>query len=332
MRKMTASAGLVAILAGGMAVAQQRERLPAECRQPLLQCLMAPDRQSCVTRLVPSLPPQCRDSINRAGIDRAGPPAAGTTQLSYGTDEKQRLDFTPAVNAAGPAPVLLFVHGGGWIIGDKRTGTGAKDEYYSAKGWAVASVNYRLVPQATVEQQAADIASAVAYIRSNAARLHVDPDRIVLMGHSAGAYLVALVGTDTRYLKAAGIPLGAIRGDILLDGAGYDVGQQMAEPGNRVMSMYEQAFSKDPKRQTLLSPISYTAAPNVAHWLILPVDSRRDSTAQSQALAAKLRASGTQTTTVTPVPNSTHGKLNEQLGTKGDFATGEVDKFLAGLR
>ena len=94
------------------------------------------------------------------------------------------------------APLVIFVHGGGWKRGDKNNATGQhKARHYVRQGYAFASINYRLVPDATVEQQAADVASAVAYLRGNAQRLGIDAKLIVLMGHSAGAHLVALVGT-----------------------------------------------------------------------------------------------------------------------------------------
>ena len=73
------------------------------------------------------------------------------------------------------------------------------------------------MPQATVESQTADVSSAIAWLRANAASQGLDPNRIVLMGHSAGAHLAALVGTNPHYLQAAGVPLGAIRGVVLLD-------------------------------------------------------------------------------------------------------------------
>ena len=65
----------------------------------------------------------------------------------------------------GKAPLVVFVHGGGWSIGDKRMGAGQKGAHFLGQGWAFASTNYRLVPQAKVEQQAADVASAVAWLR-----------------------------------------------------------------------------------------------------------------------------------------------------------------------
>ncbi len=140
------------------------------------------------------------------------------------------------------------------------------------------------------------------------------------MGHSAGAHLAALVGTDPQYLKAVGVPIPAVRGIVLLDGAGYDVPQQIARPGNLVAPMYNAAFGKDPARQWALSPTFHSAAPNVSNWLILPIEKRVDSQAQSKELAAGLSRTGASTRVVA-VPGETD-----------DFATSEVDRFLARLR
>ena len=96
-------------------------------------------------------------------------------------------------------------------------------DVYKRQGYAFASINYRLVPAATVEEQAADVAAAVQAIVERADALGVDRHRIVLMGHSAGAHLVALVGTDPRYLKGAGLSFADIAGVIPIDGAAYDL-------------------------------------------------------------------------------------------------------------
>ena len=331
MGKLIASAGVAAIVVASMAVAQQQERLPAECRQEIMslcQSSMGGGMRACVRSILPKLSDACRKAIGERGA--SAPPAPGTRELAYGADPKQRLDLLVPANTER-APLLLFVHGGGWSIGDKRTGAGVKAAHFTQGGWAFASANYRLVPQASVEQQAADIASAIAWARSNAAAHGLDPDRIVLMGHSAGAHRVALVGTDPRYLAAAGVPIAAVKGVILLDGAGYDIAGQMARPGNAVAGMYDAAFGKDPARQKALSPTLHAAAPNVARWLMLPIDRRDDSKAQSEGLAAALRPAGAAAKVV-PVPGESHSSLNKGLGEAGDFATGEVDKFLAGLR
>ena len=314
-------------IVGGAAIAQ-RERLPAECRQQIMELCRGAEGgiRQCVMTALPRLSDDCRKTIgNRAAAKE--PAVAGMRELSYGTDPLQRFDL---VVPAGPkrAPLLLFVHGGGWSIGDKRMGESVKAAHFTAAGWAYASMNYRLVPQATVEQQAADLASAIAYARAHAAELGLDPDRIVLMGHSAGAHLAALVGTDPRYFAAAGVPMKAVRGVVLLDGAAYDVARQIALPGNLVAPMYDAAFGKDPARQRALSPTLHAAAPNVARWLILPIEKRTDSGPQSQQLAAALTKAGARARVV-PVPDKSHRALNMGLGEAGDFATGEVDRFLA---
>ena len=330
MGKAIASAGLVAVVVAGMAAAQQRERLPQECRAEIMAlCPMGGGMRECVRAALPKLSDACRKAISeRAGS--AVPPPPGTRELSYGADAKQKMDLLVPANATR-APLLLFVHGGGWSIGDKRAGAGVKAAHFTSSGWAFASANYRLVPQASVEQQAADIAAAIAFARAHAAENGLDPDKIVLMGHSAGAHLVALIGTDPRYLAAAGVPMSAVKGVVLLDGAGYDIAGQMARPGNPVAGMYDAAFGKDPARQKALSPTLQAAAPNVANWLILPIERRDDSKAQSQGLAAALRSAGASAKVV-PVPGESHLTLNKDLGEQGDFATAEIDKFLAGLR
>jgi acetyl esterase/lipase len=315
---------------GGVALAQ-RERLPAECRQEIMQLCRGYGGgfRQCIMTALPKLSDPCRKAIGeRAAASSA--PAPGTVEHAYGADPKQRLDLVKPAGVS-KAPALLFVHGGGWAIGDKAHAAGDKAKWANSKGWAFASANYRLVPQATVESQAADIASAIAWLRSNAAKEGLDPDRIVLMGHSAGAHLAALVGTDPQYLKAAGVPMSVIKGVVLLDGAGYDIAQQAAAPHNPVKSRYDAAFGADPKRQAALSPTRQAAAPNVSRWLILPIERRADSQAQSKGLADALNRAGASASVVA-VPDESHGSLNKGLGEAGDFATEQVEGFLAGAR
>jgi arylformamidase len=100
---------------------------------------------------------------------------------------------------------------------------------------------------------------------------------------------------------------------------------------NIVKPMYEAAFSKDPKRQAALSPTRHAAAPNVARWLILPIERRQDSQAQSKGLADALNRAAARATVVA-VPDESHGSLHQGLGEAGDFATEQVEQFLAGAR
>ena len=329
--KVMASAGIAGILVAGMAVAQQQPRLPAECRQEILascRASMGGGMRECVRGALPTLSDSCRKAISDRGAS-AAPLPPGMVEIAYGPDPLQRLDLTEAAGNKRP-PLVVFVHGGGWSIGDKRQAIGAKAAHFIAAGYSFASVNYRLVPQATVEQQSADLASAISKLRFHAVGSNYDGDRIVLMGHSAGAHLAALVATDPSFLAAARVPLSSIKGVVLLDGAGYDVAAQMARPGNPVAAMYDAAFGKDPARQRALSPTVHAAAPNAANWLILPIQRRDDSIAQSKALAAGLTKAGNRASVI-PVPGESHGSLNKGLGEDGDFATASIDAFLAAL-
>jgi acetyl esterase/lipase len=239
------------------------------------------------------------------------------------------LDFWPAT-AQQAAPLIVFVHGGGWKRGDKRNATGEpKVEHLTKAGFAFASINYRLVPSATVEQQAADVSAAVAWLRGQAGQLGIDASRTVLMGHSAGAHLVALVGTDPQYLAAAGLSPSNLLGVIALDGACYDVPRRIADSGRLMRSTYVEAFGSDPVRQRALSPALQAAASKAPPFLILHT-ARADGKAQSEALAQALTQAGTPAA-VYGVPGTGllgHLEINRSLGEADQAATAVVDDWL----
>lgn len=268
--------------------------------------------------------------LEPAHAARRTQPVAGSAQeIAYGPDKLQVLDFYSA-KTARPAPLIVFVHGGGWKRGDKRSALGDyKVQHYTALGYHFASINYRLVPDATVEQQAADVASALAALLARADTLNIDRSRVVLMGHSAGAHLVALVGTDPQYLRAAKLSYRDIAGVIPLDGAGYNVPDQMGRNKMLLGDTYEQAFGTDPKRQRALSPLFNAAAPNAPAFLLMHVQ-RPDSTQQSEALGAALRKAGTDATVEGVKGRGLRGhmEINRELGNPGYAATPIVDAWL----
>lgn len=268
----------------------------------------------------------------RAGGEGQGsaPRTARPQAISYGTDPLQVMDFWKAEGRQGPAPLIVFVHGGGWKRGSKDNAAGGwKQVHYPQAGYGYAAINYRLVPQATVEQQAADVAAALRALLERAETLGIDRSRVVLMGHSAGAHLVALVGTDERYLHGAGLSFRDLAGVIPLDGAAYDVPRQIAEGGRFMHDTYLQAFGEDPARQRSLSPALQAAAPNAPAFLILHVQ-RKDGIAQAKALEAALRAAGTAAERQ-DFPGQGlqgHAVINRSMGDPAYVATPVVDAWL----
>ncbi|MBS0255598.1 MAG: alpha/beta hydrolase [Proteobacteria bacterium] len=268
--------------------------------------------------------------------DANAPAVAAARTLAYGADPKQVLDYWPAAGGAKRAPLVLFVHGGAWSMGDKATATGKwKPAHFPAAGYAFASIDYRLVPQVRVEDEAADVAHALRYLLDHAAELGIDPGRVVLMGHSAGAHLVALVGTDEQYLRGAGLSLASVKGVIPLDGAGYDVPRQMGGNAPRLLQQkYEAAFGNDPARQRALSPTFAAAADRgrLPPFLLLHVQ-RPDGIAQAEELEGALKAAGAEVQRQ-GFPGeglAGHGEINRRIGDPAYPATPVIDAWLKRL-
>ena len=247
----------------------------------------------------------------------------GSELIRYGSSADQRLHIWPAPASATTGgrrpPLAVYIHGGGWQHGTPEM-VAEKPQWFAAHGWAFASVGYRLVPDATVEDEAADIGAALRRLRTEAARLGYDPDRILLMGHSAGAHLTALVATDPTY---AGNAFAAIRGAMPIDGACYDVPRQMQEGGNFMMQRtYVPAFGTDVARQRALSPTTHAGGPDAPAWLILFDSGRDDAVSQSGYLSDALRRGGVSVETQGIRFDDRnvlqrHRKMNVEFGTPG---------------
>ena len=160
------------------------------------------------------------------------PPVAGQNRLDV---------YSPVGARRGSRPVVVWVHGGGWQEGDKRDGIRRKARLLTGAGYVLASVNYRLSEVAPPSgpfdparirfpDHPRDVGEAVAWLHRRVARFGGDPRRIVLMGHSSGAHVAALVATDPRYLRRYRVPRGVIRGVVSLDTAALDV-RPLANPG-----------------------------------------------------------------------------------------------------
>lgn len=128
------------------------------------------------------------------------PPGAHQVDVTYCAAEdgaKLKMDVYPPQNPQGPAPVVVYVHGGGWMSGSKnddiaRTFFGE----LTHRGYLVASLNYRLAPKYTFPAQIQDVKCAIRHLRANATVYNLDPEHIGAMGGSAGGHLVSLLGTS----------------------------------------------------------------------------------------------------------------------------------------
>lgn len=263
----------------------------------------------------------------RAGLfsaDPSLPPGAKILRdLAYGPDPEQRMDVYVPAYVEG-APVLLMVHGGAWLFGDKAMSrmVDNKVAHWLPKGAIFISVNYRLAPKADPLAQADDVAKALAAAQSKAASWGGDPARFVLIGHSAGAHLVALLAADPSIATHQGAK--PWLGTVILDSGALDLPEIMQRPHYR---FYDRVFKADPAYWRQASPLHrLTARPQP--MLVVCSTKRTDSCPPSQAFAAKATSLGGRAS-VLPVA-MTHREINEDLGLAGGY-TAAVDGFLNSL-
>lgn len=140
--------------------------------------------------------------------------------VPYGTLPRQRLDIYQPLNVHDPAPVVVFFYGGSWTMG-ARADYKFVGEALAARGIVAVVADYRLSPAVTYPAFVQDSAAAVAWTVRNIAGRGGDPERLYVMGHSAGAYNAAMVALDAWWLKEEGLSPSALQGWIGLAGP-YD--------------------------------------------------------------------------------------------------------------
>mgnify|MGYP005990507419 CR=1 FL=1 len=249
--------------------------------------------------------------------------------LPYGSDARQRMDvYLPPAGALPPgqrAPVIFMVHGGAWRTGDKAMPkvVDHKVARWVARGFVFVSVNYRMLPGTPVAQQAQDVAQALTAAQRHASDWGADAGRFLLMGHSAGAHLVALINAQPAVALRGGAQ--PWLGTVVLDSAVLDVPQYMAQPHVR---LYDEAFGSDPGLWRQLSPADPLAAGAPPYQFVCSTE-RRDRPCQpAAAMARQVRALGGRAS-VLPQPLS-HGDINGELGLESAY-TRAVEAFMASL-
>jgi arylformamidase len=268
----------------------------------------------------------------------AGPVVHRDLAYAEPRNERQTLDvYSPAEGTNHP--VVVWIHGGGWMYGDKADlQRGSNDKVlrkphaFTEKGFVFVSISYRFIPEVTLGQIAGDVAKAIAWVHSNARDYGGDPNTIFVMGHSAGAQLAALVCTDQAYLAAEGLSLSDIKGCVPVDGDTYypelqvDLARSVAD-ANSYLSKFPRASLKS------LSAVLHVAkGKSIPPFLILHVADHPESHTQMQSeiLAEALREADVPVKVV-PCPGKTHETLNADLGLAGDEPTQAVFGFLDDL-
>ncbi len=276
-------------------------------------------------RLRQALPGGLDDGADSTRQARVADGVRRVAYISYGPDKAQRFDVyvsTRPPASLAPAPVIFFVHGGAWAFGDKSNHQviEPKVAHWVEQGYIVISTNYRMLPT-PVAQQADDVAAAIASAQSQAGLWGADPQRFVLMGHSAGAHLVALIAAGAH---TATRPL-PWRGTVLLDSAALDVPMIM---NHRHLGLYDRAFGADPRQWDAVSPIAQLGR-GTAPMLAVCSSRRKESCPTSDRFTAQANGLGGRVRVLRE--DLSHGEINASLGAPSDYTT-QVDAFLQSVR
>jgi acetyl esterase/lipase len=204
--------------------------------------------------------------------------------LPYGALERQKLDvYAPAGEETGAArPVVVFFYGGGWETGD-RAGYRFVAHALTSQGFVAVVPDYRVYPEVLFPDFLNDAAKAVRWTQNNIGRFGGDPQRVFLMGHSAGAHIAAMLTLDEQFLGELGITPRSLRGIIGLAGP-YDF---LPLRSNTLKAI----FGPEPERWRS-QPINFVAGHNPPMLLITGTNDGTVSPGNSQRLAAKIKAHG----------------------------------------
>lgn len=249
-----------------------------------------------------------------------------------------------------PKPLVVLVHGGSWVGGDKDSfDTAAPDfiPWWTDRGYVAAAVNFRLATplgqpqQVAPTDQARDIAHALAWLVENAEEHEIAAEPVVLVGYSSGAHLVALLGANGEYLTEAGLDESRVRATVSLDVHAYDVPfalqLMVGSTVEQNIPLIEHLFGDTEEAQLVGSPIAYTDGDVPPAMLVSVEPSPEDvgshgyivSQAAERYAQALLDAGHVAETFHDSA--ETHGTLATGFGADDDPVTEAVGAFLDAL-
>lgn len=250
--------------------------------------------------------------------------------------ERQVLDIhTPERNSKEALPVMFWIHGGGWQVGNK-TDVALKPKALTERGFVFVSTGYRLLPTVEMDELIRDVARSLDWVHKNIAKFGGDPRRIFVGGHSAGAQLAALICIDDRYLKEQGVSFNVLKGCVPVDGDTYDIPKIIMTAELRAMLYgkplpsfgHRQKFGNDPKKHVDFSAVTHVArGKGIPPFLLFYFPGNADTRAQAGRLAEVLKEADVPVT-LFGKSDSNHNRLNNELGQPDEPATKALYKFL----
>lgn len=247
----------------------------------------------------------------------------------------QTLDVYFDGDRSSSKPVVVFIHGGAFTSGDKITDGAVLAPMFVDAGCVYVSVNYRLSPAVRFPAHVEDVASAIAWLRSHVRAYGGDPGRLVLVGHSAGAQLAALVTLDGRYLRKHALTPEVVSGVVLVDGGAFDVASSLLHKKERPVK--SPTFSSNPAVWQQASPLSHIlndgSAKNIPPYLIYYLPSTFLAKEQSLKMAQKLKAAGVSVTVREVVDGrKKHATIVESLVAPGDVEGAAILGFIKSFK
>lgn len=179
------------------------------------------------------------------------------SNISYLKSSKALVESFPELNIfktrkSKNNPVVIFIHGGSWNEGNKKI-YGFLGRNFAKKGIVTVIPNYTLSPDGSYDTMAKEVAAAIKWTYENIEKYNGNPDQIFLMGHSAGGHLIALVGTNPKYLENTNL----IKGIILNDAAGLDMNSFLEKYPPTKNRNYDVTWTKNPENWKDASPIYF---------------------------------------------------------------------------
>lgn len=232
-------------------------------------------------------------------VDRNGPEVPPTIEerkdIEYGRvgDKPLLLDLYSPKELKTPVPGLIFIHGGGWKSG-KRADYRVYTIDFARKGYVVATISYRLVPEAVFPAAVEDAKCAVRWMRASAAELRVDPDRIAVIGGSAGGYLALMVGYTAGQSRLEGAGghaevSSAVQAVVDLYGP-TDFDTPLGRASDLVRNFLGKSYADDPELYRFASPIDHLDAEDPPTFVLHGTIDSLVPVEQSDLLVEKLKS------------------------------------------